>query len=79
MGAQARPYDVVCESLMEHCVASTSTNWFAIAHVYPMPEVIECLNVEQKGRLLGEWFDVMERAAAILGELARIATTTSAI
>ena len=64
---------------MEHCVASTSTNWFAIAHVYPMPEVIECLNVEQKGRLLGEWFDVMERAAAILGELARIATTTSAI
>ncbi|WP_310391421.1 hypothetical protein [Hymenobacter sp.] len=41
----------------------TTTNWWAIAHVYPQPEVLARLPGEQQGQLLGRW-------TALLNELA---------
>lgn len=39
------------------------TSWYAIAHVFPRPDMLARLTERQKGELLGRWF-------AILSELA---------
>lgn len=68
--SQVRPYDEICEVLMQRCKrASEATNWWAIAHVLPNEEVIEHLDDEQKGVLLAEYFNLMNEAATFLKEL----------
>lgn len=67
--AQTRPYDEICEMLMAHCRQSAETNWFAIAHVLPDEDVLSRLDAESKGRLLGEYFGLMEQAAELLAEV----------
>jgi hypothetical protein len=58
--SQARPYDEICEMLMQRCNRQQEqTNWWAIAHVLPIHEVICHLDDEQKGVLLAEYFNLM--------------------
>jgi hypothetical protein len=68
--SQARPYDEICEMLMQRCNRQQEqTNWWAIAHVLPVREVIRHLDDEQKGVLLAEYFNLMNEAALFLKEL----------
>lgn len=67
--AQARPYDELADLLFRHCRKSTTTNWWAIAHVYPDVEVLAHLSDEQKGLLLGRFSAVLERTAVLMGEV----------
>src|SRR5262249_8467026 len=66
---QAWPYDEICEVLMQRCVRQNDTNWWAIAHVLPSPEVVHHLDDEQKGVLLAGFFNLMRDTAAFLKEL----------
>jgi hypothetical protein len=66
---QDRPYDEIAELFFKRL--GKKANWFAIAHVYPQPEVLAKLTERQKGRLLGTWFSVMTRAAKILQKVAK--------
>src|SRR5262249_23563515 len=67
--SQVRPYDEICEVLMQRCNCQPeTTNWWAIAHVLPNDEVIGHLDDEQKGVLLAEYFNLMNEAATFLKE-----------
>jgi hypothetical protein len=67
--SQARPYDEICEVLMQRCRGQNTTNWWAIAHVLPTSEVLCHLDDEQKGVLLADYFNLMSQAAGFLKEL----------
>lgn len=68
--AQVRPYDEICEMLMARCQRdSERTNWWAIAHVLPVKEVLQHLDDELKGVLLADFFKLMDDAARFLAEL----------
>jgi len=67
-GAQDRPYDRAAERLFQKL--GDDANWWVVAHVHPVPEVVEHLTEEQKGRLLGMWYGVMKDAAEILDRCA---------
>jgi hypothetical protein len=66
---QERPYDEIAEMLFLRCESSASTNWFAIAHVFPESKVLANLSDEQKGVILGKWFTVLEEVASLLSEV----------
>lgn len=66
---QTRPYDRIAEMLFQRCQNSTTTNWWAIAHVYPTPEVLNHISDEQKGELLGRWYQVLEQTAQLLKDV----------
>lgn len=68
--AQARPYDEICDVLMQRCNRQpTATNWWAIAHLLPIAEVVGHLDDEQQGVLLASYFNLMHGAAQFLEEL----------
>ena len=51
--SQARPFDEICDCLFQRCVEKADrANWWAIAHVYPVSEVLRHLDGEQNGVLL---------------------------
>jgi hypothetical protein len=55
--------------LFARCCRSNSANWWAIAHVHPVAEVLERLKDEQKGRLLATWFGLLTGIAGLLREV----------
>ena len=68
--SQVRAYDEICETLMDRCLRSPgTTNWWAIAQAMPTREVLGHLDDEQKGVLLGDYFNVLNDAAMLLKEL----------
>jgi hypothetical protein len=69
VGSQARPYDEVCESMMNVLRKSDTTNWMAIAHVMPDEEVVNHLTDHNKGLLMGLYYDMLLKAAKFLKEL----------
>lgn len=70
-GKQTRAYDTNAEALYRRCERSAGAQWWAIAHVYPAPEVLARLSDTDKGRLLALWFSVMKTSAEILEEAVR--------
>ncbi|QHT68053.1 hypothetical protein GXP67_16105 [Rhodocytophaga rosea] len=46
-----------------------TTNWWAIAQVYPNARVLSYLSEEQKGMLLGRWTSVLEELSCLLKEV----------
>lgn len=47
--SQVRPFDEICAALMHLCQENAAgTNWWAIAHVLPTPEVLRRLDDERK-------------------------------
>ena len=68
--SQVRPYDEICDALFQSCMQNANTtNWWSIAHVYPVTEVLAFLDDQQKGSLLGRYFDLLLGAAGLLEEL----------
>jgi hypothetical protein len=83
--SQARPFDEICAMLLDRCENKPSfltsffqnntyqegntTNWWAIAHLYPAPKVLAYLSDEQKGKLLGNWTTVLQDIASLLDEV----------
>jgi len=68
IAGQQKPYDEIAEMLLSRCRENATTNWWAIAHVYPSQEVLMHLSDEQKGELLGRWFTVLQEIAILLEE-----------
>lgn len=65
---QQRPYDEVADALFRRLDPLTA-NWFAIAHVYPVAQVLEHVGDEQRGLLLGRWYGILLDVADRLEEL----------
>lgn len=51
--------------------SSPSANWWAIAQVYPAPEVLAYLTGEQQGELLGRWTTLLQELASYLQQVWR--------
>jgi hypothetical protein len=68
---QQKPFDDFAASLLALCETGAGTSWWAIAHVFPRADVLARLTEAQKGRLLGQWFDILQVAAARLDEVYR--------
>ncbi|MDF2192733.1 hypothetical protein [Paraflavitalea sp. CAU 1676] len=82
---QERPFDEICDMLLKRCssqhhrsdLLATSSkesspmpaNWWAIAHCYVSEQVLNHLDDEQKGILLGKWTSILQDIAALLEEL----------
>lgn len=83
--SQTRAFDEICEMLYNRCKRNdkpifrlwnkrkqdhlTSTNWLAIAHIYPQKEVLKQLTEKQKGLLLGKWTSILQDIAGLLNDL----------
>ncbi|WP_431681560.1 hypothetical protein [Kitasatospora sp. KL5] len=65
---QTRPYDEVAAALFRQLAPDTA-QWFAIAHVHPVPEVLEHVGDEQRGLLLGRWYGILLEVAEQLETL----------
>ncbi len=65
---QTKPFDEVCEVLFDVCQRSETANWWAMAHLWPDNRVLEHLNDEQKGRLLGMFFQELQGVSELLRE-----------
>jgi hypothetical protein len=60
---QQRPFDGLAASLLKSCFEDPGTRWYAIAHVFPRADVLARLEEEEKGRLLGRWYDILSEIA----------------
>lgn len=70
--SQERPFDEICEVLLNRCKGEQSTNktnWWAVSHIYTSREVLSKLTDEQKGILLGKWTTILQEIAALLDEV----------
>jgi len=66
-GKQERAYDEICEILYRKlCRQPEQTNWWAVAHVYQEQGVLGHLTDEQRGRMLGRWFRILQDIAGLL-------------
>jgi hypothetical protein len=63
---QQKPYDELCDALFQRCLRNESTDWLALAYAFPDQQVLGHLSDEQKGELLGLWYDVLYRIARLL-------------
>ena len=79
---QKKAYDEISDMLFQRCLdnskyrraehiseGKSSTNWWAIAHVYPSLKVLNRLNDEEKGMLLGKWTSILAEIASMLEEI----------
>ncbi len=69
IAGQQRPYDEIADMLFSRVRASETANWYAVAHVYPNPEVFFHLSDAQKGELLGRWYSLLREIAGLLEEV----------
>lgn len=63
IAGQQGPFDDLAAKLLGICEKDAGTSWFAIAHVFPRSDVLGRLTGEQKGALLGQWFNVLNETA----------------
>lgn len=69
LGAQSRAQDTIVDGLERMLRASESTNWEQVALVKPTRGVIERLEPEARGRLIGVFHTALADAADALGGL----------
>lgn len=69
INGQVRPYDKIADKLFKKCQIAKTTNWFAIAHVFPEQYVLEKISGHQKGILLGVWYGILENIAEMLSDV----------
>lgn len=69
--SQDRAFDEIADMLFEKCKQDPAARWDVIAHVLPTTTVMERLNDEHKGRLLGAWWALLTDMADMLKEVAR--------
>ena len=66
-GSQERAYDAVAASLLDDCFARPGrADWLAIAHAHPVPRVLDRLDDEGRGRLLGLWTAGLRDLASVM-------------
>lgn len=68
ISSQQKNFDEISNLLFEICQNSSTTNWFAIAHVLPSEAVLSHLTDEQKGLLLGKWYEFLREIGGFLAE-----------
>lgn len=68
-GPQQRAYDEIAEMLFDRCRRNVRTNWWAIAYIHPVREVLTNLSDEQKGRFVATWFEMLTGIAELLREV----------
>lgn len=68
ISGQQRAFDHLAAALLAQCERDPKTSWWAIAHIFPRADVLARLTDEQKGRLLGQWFDILSVTAERLVE-----------
>lgn len=61
--SQDRPYDEVCNMLFQRLKNNPETCWWAVALCYPERSALKKLTQEQKGNLIGLWYDALLRIA----------------
>lgn len=66
---QAKAFDEIAHMLLQRCFRDPSASFYAIAHVYPAPEVLARLSDDERGRLLASSYEVLREAATVLDEL----------
>lgn len=69
VNAQERPYDATCDAMMRGLRASPTTNWLAIAHAMPDEDVVRRLSDEERGVLLGRYYEMLVTAGSFLDEV----------
>jgi len=69
-GKQERANDQIADMLLARLEDRPATNWLAVAHVHTDPSIIAKLTEEQRGRMLGLWFDLMKKCAVLLDKAA---------
>lgn len=68
--SQERPFDEICEMLFNRCLKNPGeTQWEAISYMYTDTKVLEHLNDEKKGKLLGKWTAILQELSDFLEEL----------
>lgn len=65
-GSQERAFDEIADLLLKRVKASSTANWWAVAHVQSDADIVARLTDERKGRLLGMWHAALVAAAGIL-------------
>lgn len=68
-GQGPRPTELLRRDPPAPAVPPPTTNWWAIAQVYPAPTVLAHLPDEQKGQLLGRWTAVLAQLGEVLEQL----------
>jgi hypothetical protein len=69
LAAKENPIDALAQALYARCtVKGPRTDWDMIAMVYPRFAVVSRLTEEQRGVLMGRWWQVMADAALILAK-----------
>lgn len=68
IAGQQKPFDAFAADLLAICERDPNTSWWAVAHVFPRADVLSRLTDDQKGRLLGQWFDILQITAERLAE-----------
>jgi len=68
--AQERPFDDLCAALLRNC-ENRSVNWEVIARVFPDPAILQRLDDEALGRLLGHWLLYLRDLAEDLDKIWR--------
>ncbi len=66
---QQKPFDELCADLLAICEKNPDTSWWAIAHVFPRRDVLQRLTDQQRGQMLGIWFDILQELADRLDEI----------
>lgn len=68
--SQDRPYDEIADMLLKRLLQQPERgNWWAVAHVHPVPEVLARLSDEERGRLLGTWLALLQEIAFLLRDI----------
>ena len=71
IGGQQKPFDDLAAALLAICEEDPQSGWYAIAHVFPRSDVLARLTGEQKGLLLGRWFNILSETAERLEDAYR--------
>ncbi|MGP3910146.1 hypothetical protein [Nonomuraea sp. 10N515B] len=66
LAGRDNPFDEIASLLLDRC--TSRSDWWMIAQVRTSPDVLEHLNEEERGLLLGRWSSVMRHSAAMLRE-----------
>ncbi len=66
---QTKPYDSIADMLFKRCLDSKTSNWWAIAHIHPVSEVLQRLSDAERGQLIAKWFTVLDEIAGLLYEV----------
>ncbi len=65
ISGQEPAFDEISKMLLARCTKG-SANFFAIAHVYAEPVILQHLSDEKKGTLLAAWYEILIRVSSLL-------------